>query len=165
MRTGLVQMVADSPATRCAESVCYLCANTQCRSVLGALFWPSWPAHTAIMDTFTTLYPFSQEPPDQLRVAFLRLSDGCVQRSACRSLCVGKHRNPWTLGREMAQIRLFSHPNVRNFLRFRGCMVFVACKSLILLNSAFFDAHILGLLFHIFVLYFHLLAFFSTSHF
>ena len=28
------------------------------------------------MDTFTTLYPFSQEPPDQLRVAFLRLSDG-----------------------------------------------------------------------------------------
>ena len=65
----------------------------------------------------------------------------------------------------MAQIRLFSHPNVRNFLRFRGCMVFVACKSLILLNSAFFDAHILGLLFHIFVLYFHILAFFSTSYF
>ena len=99
------------------------------------------------------------------RVAFLRLCDWGVHRSACQSLCVAIHRNPWTLGREMAQVRLFSHPNVRNFLRFRGCMVFVACKSLILLNSAFFDAHILGLLFHIFVLYFHLLAFFSTSHF
>lgn len=65
----------------------------------------------------------------------------------------------------MAQIRRIPHPNVRNFLRFRGCMVFVACKSLILLNSVFFTVHILGLLFHIFVLYFHLLAIFSTSHF
>ena len=44
-------------------------------------------------------------------------------------------------------------------------MVFVACKSLILLNSVFFTVHILGLLFHIFALLFHILAFFSTSCF
>ena len=65
----------------------------------------------------------------------------------------------------MAQIRLFSHPNVRNFLRFRGYSGLIVYKPLILLIIDFFAVHILGLFFHIFVLYFHLLAFFSTSHF
>ena len=66
---------------------------------------------------------------------------------------------------EMAQICRFSHPNARNFLRFRGWKVFIVYKSLILLNIAFFAAHILRLFFHIFALLFHILAFFSTPHF
>ena len=114
--------------------------------------------------SFTTLYPFSQEPPDQLRVAFLHLCGGCAAIGVLVAVCVQTSKSV-DAGKGKAQIRRISHPNVRNFLRFCGYSGLIVYKPLILLIIDFFAVHILGLFFHIFVLLFHILAFFSTSHF
>ena len=89
------------------------------------------------MDTFTTLYPFSQEPPDQLRVAFLHLCGGCAAIGVLVAVCVQTSKSV-DAGKGKAQIRRISHPNVRNFLRFCGYSGLIVYKSLILLIIDFF---------------------------